>query len=117
MKEFEVATTHLREALKGKKYDQGKPPMALLPPEAMNEIARVLGFGANKYGNHNWRNGLDWTRISSAVLRHLSAWHAGEDLDPESGLSHLAHAGCGIMFLIAYEQNKIGKDDRYKHGG
>ena len=47
-------------------------------------------------GYHNWRDGLDWTRVSSAVLRHLSAWHGGEDIDPESGLSHLAHAGCGI---------------------
>ena len=88
--------------------------MHLLPPEAMIEIAEVLQFGANKYGDHNWRAGLDWSRVVGAVLRHIFAWLGGENNDPESGHSHLAHAACGLMFLLTYKATKAGKDDRYK---
>jgi hypothetical protein len=98
----------------GVKYDNNKPPMSLLPPEALEEIAKVLDFGAKKYGTYNWRNGMEWTRVSSACLRHIFAWIRGEDLDPESGLHHLAHAGCCIMFLLTYVKTSTGKDDRYE---
>jgi hypothetical protein len=98
----------------GLKYDTGKIPLELLPPEALTEIAKVLAFGAQKYGRHNWRKGMAWFRLIGAILRHLFAWMRGEDKDPESGLSHLAHAGCDILFLMAYEIKGIGTDDRYK---
>lgn len=97
----------------GLKYDTGKVPLELLPPEALIEIAKVLAFGAEKYGRHNWRKGMAWSRLAGAILRHLFAWMQGEDKDPESGLSHLAHAGCDILFLMSYEINGIGEDDRY----
>jgi len=45
-------------------------------------------------------------------LRHLTAWWAGEDLDPESGLHHLAHAACCLMFLLEYTQTHTELDDR-----
>lgn len=86
----------------------------MLPPEALTEIAKVLAFGAEKYGRHNWRKGMAWSRLLGAILRHLFAWMQGEDKDPESGLSHLAHAGCDILFLLTYELNALGTDDRYK---
>ena len=98
----------------GLKYDTGKIPLELLPPEALTEIAKVLAFGAEKYGCHNWRKGMAWSRLVGAILRHLFAWMQGEDKDQESGLSHLAHAGCDILFLLTYEINSIGIDDRYK---
>lgn len=98
------------------KYDEGKPPLDLFPPEALIEIGKVLGFGANRYGRYNWREGMDWGRMLAAALRHLNAWNAGEDTDPDSGLPHLAHAGCCITFLIAYEKSGIGTDDRWKGG-
>jgi len=98
---------------KGIKYDQNKPRLSLLPPEALEEIAKVLDFGAQKYGTYNWRAGMEWTRVSSAGLRHIFAWIRGENLDPESGLHHLAHAGCCILFLLTYVITDTGKDDRY----
>jgi hypothetical protein len=97
----------------GLKYDTGKIPLELLPPEALTEIAKVLAFGAEKYGRHNWRKGMAWSRLMGAILRHLFAWKLGEDKDQESGLSHLAHVGCDILFLLTYELNGIGSDDRY----
>lgn len=102
---------------KGKKYDGGKPMVQLLSPIAMTEIAKVMTFGATKYGANNWREGIAWTRVVGAVLRHIFAWLGGQDLDPETGISHLAHASCGLMFLLEYEETRKDKDDRYKFDG
>ncbi len=98
----------------GVKLDAGKPQMALVPPEALEEIAAVLTFGAAKYDPDNWRKGMAYRRVLSAALRHCSAWMRGEDNDPETGLSHLAHAACSLMFLITYEKTNTGTDDRYQ---
>ncbi len=100
--------------LTGKKADNGKPAMALLSGTALLEIAKVLTFGAQKYDAWNWKGGFKWSRVASALLRHVFAWLGGQDKDEETGLSHLAHAGCCILFLLDFEVNKIGEDDRYK---
>jgi hypothetical protein len=100
----------------GVKHDQDKIDLSLLPLEAVAEIAKVLDFGAKKYSRHNWRTGFPWTRVLAASLRHLWAWAGGQDKDPETGLSHLAHAGCNILFLITFELSQTGTDDRYKPG-
>ena len=100
--------------LKGKKDDQKKPMMSLLPPAGLNEVSKVLTFGANKYGAHNWRRGLTYSRLVSATMRHLNSWNSGTDIDPESGISHLAHAACNLLMLIEYEKLGLGKDDRWR---
>ena len=94
------------------KHDSEKLPLHLLPIEALEGITEVLAHGLKKYPPRNWENGADWSRYFSALLRHLFAWWRGENLDSETGKSHLNHAGCCLLFLIAYEQRKIGKDDR-----
>jgi hypothetical protein len=94
------------------KFDQNKPPLDLLPWEAVEEVARVLDFGRQKYAAHNWRKGFLWTRLAAACLRHVFAWLSGQDKDPESGLSHIAHACCDLMFLLAHIVSELGKDDR-----
>jgi len=96
------------------KFDQDKLPLHLLSTEAMNQTAAVLAFGAEKYAEHNWRKGFVWSRPLSAAMRHITAFNAGEDRDPESGLSHLAHAACCIMFLLEFEKTSKHLDDRYK---
>jgi hypothetical protein len=96
------------------KHDQDKLPLHLLSTEAMNQTAAVLAFGAQKYAEHNWRNGFAWSRPLAAAMRHITAFNAGEDTDPESGLSHLAHAACCIMFLLEFEKTHPHLDDRYK---
>jgi len=98
----------------GIKYDNEKPPMALLEPEFLEEIARVLGFGANKYAADNWRDGISYRRYISAAYRHLGAFSKGEDLDPESQLTHLGHLGCCIMFLYWISRHNTKMDDRWK---
>lgn len=96
------------------KYDTGKTPFELLPAPALEAIAEVLEFGRKKYASWNWAKGFTWSRLIGAALRHLFAFARGEDRDPESGLSHLAHAGCCILFLITHERCRLGTDDRYK---
>lgn len=96
----------------GKKFDAGKLPWHLLPGDAVEEVVRVLQFGAGKYGERNWERGMAWSRPFAAAMRHLWAWWRGDDSDPETGLSHLAHALCCIMFLMAYVNRGVGTDDR-----
>lgn len=83
----------------GLKNDTNKPNVSLVDPQWILEIAKVLDFGANKYSPHNWRQGLEWSRLYSAIQRHLLAFLNGEILDPESNLPHLHHAACGLMML------------------
>lgn len=86
----------------------------------MEGIAAVLQFGAAKYSPRNWEQGMAWSRPFSALMRHMWAWWRGEKADPETGMSHLWHAGCCLAFLITYEQRRVGSDDRpnaYTAGG
>jgi hypothetical protein len=90
---------------------------ALLCPTAptlamRHEVARVLEFGARKYAPNNWRKGMSWSRLVGAALRHLAAFERGEICDPETGLPHLGHLGCCLMFLIVYQREGLGTDDR-----
>jgi hypothetical protein len=96
----------------GVKHDLGKLPWHLLPPDAVEEVVKVLAFGATKYGERNWEQGMAWHRLFAATLRHLWAWWRGEEADPETGLSHLSHAACCVLFLLAYQSRGIGEEDR-----
>lgn len=96
----------------GRKDDQGKPRMDLVPPEVVEEIARVLTFGAEKYGERNYERGMAWGRPYAALMRHVLAWWGGEERDPETGFSHLSHAACCLAMLIVYTRRGAGVDDR-----
>lgn len=96
------------------KHDNIKPATDLLPSYALIKISEVLSYGANKYERHNWRLGMKWSRMYGAALRHLFAWNDGENVDSETGKSHLAHAACCILFLLQYEKDHTDLDDRFK---
>lgn len=98
------------------KADAGKVDWSLVPFEALEGMAQVLTFGAKKYDSWNWttNGGFQWMRVMSSCLRHLFAFMRGEDNDPESGLSHISHAQCNLLFLAYYIRNKekFNKDNR-----
>lgn len=99
------------------KFDNGKPPINLVPPEAIIAAANVFGFGAQKYGENNWRMDLDkfpYSRHYASIMRHLLAFHSGEDLDPESGLPHTHHALTQMIILVMCEMQGKNVDDRFK---
>ena len=100
------------EDLGGKKNDQGKPRPELIAPEIIHALGVILEFGSKKYDVSNWEKGLNWSRCFGALMRHMWAWWKGEGKDDETGESHLWHACCCLMFLVAYEERKIGNDDR-----
>jgi len=87
----------------GTKHDASKPPLDLLDATALLEVGRVLGFGAKKYAANNWRKGISRERLLAAALRHVLAASSGERKDPETNLSHLAHAMCCLMFALHFE--------------
>lgn len=97
------------------KHDNGKPCFHLLPMDAIAEVHRVLECGATKYAPNNWARGTNWLRYWNAAARHLFAWVKGDNVDPETGLSHVAHAVCCLLFILSYELRQIGEDDR-PHG-
>lgn len=93
--------------INGSKHDSGKPLMGAVPPNALLAVARVLTFGAEKYGRGNWRQVENAeTRYLDAALRHINAYQRGEAADPESGESHLAHAVCSLMFVLELQEGE-----------
>lgn len=102
------------------KFDDGKLPYDLLPVSALRDIVEVYRIGSLKYGPHNWRKGMKWSRVYSAIQRHLNAFWEGEDLNPgpgmETGLKHLAQAAWGILTLLEYCRTRPEFDDRWKEG-
>jgi hypothetical protein len=100
------------QVLEGRKDDTGKDPWDLLPWDAVREVVKVLAFGAKKYAPRNWEKGMAYSRLYAATMRHMIAWWDGERSDPETGFSHLSHAGCCVLFLLAFELRGIGSDDR-----
>jgi len=97
------------------KFDDGKAQLSLLPYGPLGDIAKVLEFGAKKYGRDNWRKGGDINRFIDAALRHIMAYNEGEDLDPESKLPHMAHAGCNILFALELGKMYPNRDYRNQH--
>src|SRR3990167_9159715 len=98
----------------GTKHDTGKPPIGLVPANAIIAVARVLAFGLKKYGAHNWRKGIGHSRLYDAAQRHQLDWLEGSDKDAESGLHPIAHAICDLMMLYDEIHKRPGLDDRYK---
>lgn len=95
--------------IQGKKLDQNKPRMSLLPKGALNAVIRVLEFGATKYQADNWKHVPDAkTRYYDAMQRHIDDWWQGEQKDPETGEHHLAHAICCGMFLWWFDNQQSG---------
>lgn len=114
LKNFEKVTQQpAAQPTGGLKYDSNKPPVDLVPREAIEAAARAFGFGARKYAAHNFKLGLQYSRLAGAVQRHLLAYMDCEDLDPESGLSHLDHAMSALSMLVYMSKNKPEMDDRF----
>lgn len=97
-----------------KKNDTDKPKFDLLPMDLLSDVNKILEYGAAKYGIENWKrtDGFKLSRCYNALLRHMIAFWNGEDTDKESGLSHIDHAMCNLLFLKYHLNNTPAADDR-----
>jgi hypothetical protein len=96
----------------GRKFDGNKPQYGLLPPLALRATVDVLTFGEEKYEPDNWKFVPDSKRrYFDALQRHLWAWKCDEQNDQETGMHHLAHAMCCLMFLYEHDI-KYSKGDK-----
>lgn len=97
----------------GIKFDQEKLRWDLLPIEPVEKVIKVLMLGSKKYGDYNWQKVPEAKRrYYAAAQRHLTAWWKGEKNDPESGITHLAHAATCLIFLMWHEKVQI--QDEFK---
>lgn len=94
------------------KTDKDKLRMDLIPAEVIEELAKILTYGAKKYNDRGWEKGTNWGRYFASLQRHLWAFWKGEDYDDKSKESHLTHALFQLSVLLTYFERHIGVDDR-----
>lgn len=91
----------------------GKPKTSAIPPIAIIALGLAMQNGCDKYGRFNWRGtGITATVFYDAMMRHLNAWYAGEDVAEDSGIHHLAHLMAGCAIVLDAEHHHLLKDDR-----
>ena len=97
---------------------QQKPPLHLIPPAAEIAESLVMALGAKKYGPFNWRSAKVKASVYvAAARRHILQWFDGQDDDPESSVSHLAHARACLGILLDAMATGHLVDDRPPAGG
>lgn len=90
-----------------------KVPMSTVPSPVLTEVGLGMMEGALKYGRHNYRViGVRGSVYYDATMRHLMAWWEGQDIDPDSGLSHISKAIASLVVLRDAMIQKKFVDDR-----
>lgn len=106
-----VATkpTNPKDAISGSKV----PARSVVPAQVVNDAALALLEGARKYGRHNYRiAGVRASVYIDATGHHLDSWWEGEDIDPDSGLSHVTKAIASLVVLRDSMMQGNWTDDR-----
>lgn len=106
--------TIIREQNEADRYNAGKLRWSLVDFPSLEDMVKVLEFGANKYSDNNWKKGLKTTEIIESMMRHMVAYLNGENIDPESNLPHTGHIMCNAMFLAYMTRFKPEFDNREK---
>ena len=93
--------------------DGDKLDWSLMPWDAVQEVMMTMHYGAVKYEERNWEKGNSYNKYYSATMRHMMAWHMGQDFDEgESECHHLAQAAFNLLALLAWQMRGVGEDDR-----
>ena len=88
--------------------------MEFLTLEGIEPAMRALDYGAEKYEHYNYYKGHSVNQLVAACMRHVLQFKDGEDLDPESGISHLGHAMACLLMLSKQIAMGVEVDDRYR---
>ena len=90
-----------------------KPPLSAIPWPVIYELGAAMFEGASKYRRHNYRVARIRASVYfDATMRHLVQWWEGEDVDPDSGVSHITKAIASLVVLRDAEIQKMVVDDR-----
>lgn len=101
------------DALRAKRFNNGKPRPSLLPVELYEELITVLEVGAKKYGTDNWQKGMPYSEVLDSLERHIIQFKKGEDIDPDDGLPVLSKIAINALFLRFYQlKGRTSFDDR-----
>lgn len=112
MTNYTPGETRYRDPATGGEKEQKEARLGGSDPLALMELAKVYGMGEEKYARYNYLKGYPWSLSVDALYRHLLAFLAGEDKDPESGLLHTAHVAWHALTLTSFIQRNVGTDDR-----
>ena len=96
----------------GGRFDEGKVRHDLIPAWAIEKIAEVYTYGAQKYDNDNWLKGMKWSKIQGPLERHYNKWKRGRIKADESNCYHLAMVAWNAIALMCYEKFRVGVDTR-----
>ncbi len=99
--------TGAEKGVKQARYD-------LIPAHALEALAEHYGRGTRKYADRNWETGYAWGKSFAALMRHAWAWWRGEDIDAETGSSHMTAVAWHALALYTFQQRNKGTDDRPK---
>ena len=96
------------------RYNEGKPELSyvLTYPRALESLAAVNMYGASKYTRGNYLRGANWTEYVDSLMRHLTAFYGGEDVDPESQHPHVGHIMYNAAILAQMYHTRKDLDDR-----
>lgn len=117
-----------KEQEQADRFDSEKIRYDLIPPYALEQLAKIFTFGAKKYLAHNWKKGMPWSKVEASLRRHLQAYAAGEDYDYDkecegcqegtctnhSGIFHMAAVVWNATVLLDYYKSNPRFDDRLK---
>ena len=99
--------------MKGEHKDEGKSRVDLIPADILLAIGDVFGWGAKKYAERNWEEGILFSKLYGSAMRHAFKWFCGVDYDDESGLHHLDCTIANLMMIRSYKaEQKDACDDR-----
>ena len=102
----------------GLRFNENKIPIEFIPLHLLDGAAKVFKNVTERkekpYPMWNWSRGMDWSKPYACLIRHMTAWYRGEDLDKETKLNHLHHAMCNLLMLTHYLDAFPEGDDRPK---
>ena len=97
---------------RGLRFNEGKNQLDLISPLLLEEVGKILTFGAKKYGRYNYRKGMEWSKCIASLKRHLNEFEKGVDFDDESNELHISHVLVNALFLLEYYKCCPDLDDR-----